>query len=163
MQAMLHLLDRRMHLRPHLRLAERDRGRGVGGKLDLRESPERSSARRVGEIQRHDIVGKQFMTGPDQRACGRRFAGALVAHEDGAFAGHRDGAGMQDEQATPVQQQRHHRPEQREGKQGVVDAGRRLDVDAADIADQEGADGMPCQILPVRLEAEDRSRPPARV
>ncbi len=63
---------------------------------------------------------------------------------------------MQDEQATPVQQQRHHRPQQREGKQRVVDAGRRLDVDAAEIADQEGADGMPCQILPVRFEAEDR-------
>ncbi|WP_292246712.1 hypothetical protein [Mesorhizobium sp.] len=64
---------------------------------------------------------------------------------------------MQHEQAALMQQQRHDRPQQREGDQLVVNAGRRLDVDAAGIADQEGADRIPGQILACGLEAEGSS------
>jgi len=64
---------------------------------------------------------------------------------------------MQDEQAALVQEQRHDRAEQRKRQQRIVDIRRRLDLDAAGIGDQEGADGLPCQILLPRLEAESSS------
>ena len=44
MQAMLHLVDRRMHLRAYLRLAERDARRRHRRQASTAESPERSSA-----------------------------------------------------------------------------------------------------------------------